>query len=64
MHKANKEFPAKQKLVWDRVRQAIDSGYACHGFDLENATRSLVIGYDDVGYYHKGLGAEQGKGIC
>jgi len=61
-HKSNKEFPSIQKLVWDRVRQAIDSGYACYGFYLENPIRSLIVGYDDVGYYHQGWETEQGKG--
>jgi CubicO group peptidase (beta-lactamase class C family) len=60
-HKSSPDFPATQKLVWDRVRQAIDSGYACYGFDLENPIRTLIIGYDDIGYYHRGWEAEQGK---
>ena len=62
MHKSNKEFPATQKLVWDRVRRAVDSGYACYGFDLHNGTRSLIIGYDSIGYYDMGMDAEKGKG--
>jgi CubicO group peptidase (beta-lactamase class C family) len=62
MHKSDKEFPATQKLVWDRVRRAIDSGYACYGFDLHNGTRSLIIGYDEIGYYDMGMDAEKGKG--
>jgi len=62
MHKSHKEFPATQKLVWDRVRGAIDSGYACYGFDLHNGTRSLIIGYDSIGYYDMGMDAEKGKG--
>ncbi len=61
-HKSNPDFPAKQKLVWDRTRQAIDSGNACYGFYLENPIRYLIVGYDDIGYYYKGWEAEQGKG--
>jgi CubicO group peptidase (beta-lactamase class C family) len=61
-HKSNPDFAAMQKLVWDRVRQAIDSGYACYGFHLENPIRYLITGYDDIGYYYKGWEAEQGKG--
>ncbi|MCG3156414.1 MAG: hypothetical protein DKINENOH_03038 [bacterium] len=61
-HKSNSDFPATQKLVWDRVRQAIDSGYVCYGFHLDNPIRSLITGYDDIGYYHQGWEAEQGKG--
>jgi CubicO group peptidase (beta-lactamase class C family) len=61
-HKSSPDFPVTQKLVWDRVRQAIDSGYACYGFHLADPIRTLIIGYDDIGYYHKGWEAEQGKG--
>jgi CubicO group peptidase (beta-lactamase class C family) len=61
-YKSNPDFPATQKLVWGRVRQAIDSGYACYGFHLENPIRSLIIGYDDIGYYYKGWETEQGMG--
>jgi hypothetical protein len=61
-HKSNPDFAATQKLVWDRVKQAIDSGYACYGFHLENPIRYLIAGYDDIGYYYKGWEAEQEKG--
>jgi CubicO group peptidase (beta-lactamase class C family) len=61
-HKSNPDFSATQKLVWDRVRQAIDSGYPCYGFHLENPIRYLITGYDDIGYYYKGWEAEQEKG--
>jgi CubicO group peptidase (beta-lactamase class C family) len=61
-HKSSKDFSAMQKLVWDRVRQTIDSGYACYGFHLDDPVRSLIIGYDDCGYYYTGWGAEQGRG--
>jgi CubicO group peptidase (beta-lactamase class C family) len=61
-HKSSKEFSATQRLVWDRVRKTIDSGYACYGFHLDNPIRSLVIGYDQIGYYYKGWEAERGKG--
>jgi hypothetical protein len=61
-HKSSKDFPATQKLVWDRVRIEIDSGHACYGFHLDSPIRYLIAGYDDSGYYYKGWGAEQGKG--
>jgi hypothetical protein len=61
-HTSNKEFPSTQKLVWDRVRQTIDSGYACYGFHLENPIRYLILGYDSLGYYYKGWGSEWGEG--
>ncbi len=61
-NKSSKDFAASQKLVWDRVRNEIDRGNACYGFNLESPIRSLIIGYDDVGYYYEGWGAEKGKG--
>jgi hypothetical protein len=61
-HKSNKDFPATQKLVWDRVRHEIDSEHTCYGFHLDSPIRYLIAGYDDRGYYYKGWGAEQGKG--
>jgi hypothetical protein len=61
-HKSSKDFSTTQKLVWDRVRETIDSGYACYGFHLDDPVRSLIVGYDDCGYYYKGWGSEQGKG--
>jgi hypothetical protein len=61
-HTSSKEFTSTQKLVWDRVRLTIDSGYACYGFHLEDPIRYLIVGYDDCAYYYKGWGAEQGEG--
>jgi hypothetical protein len=61
-HTSSPEFASTQKLVWDRVRLTIDSGYACYGFHLEDPIRYLILGYDDSGYYYKGWGAEQGEG--
>jgi len=61
-HNSNPDFAAMQKLVWDRVRQSIDSGYVCYGFNLDNPIRTLIIGYDKIGYYYRGWEAENGKG--
>jgi CubicO group peptidase (beta-lactamase class C family) len=62
MHKSNPAFYDTQKLVWNRVRSAIDSGYVCYGFDLDNTIRTIILGYDKIGYYHTGWEAEKGKG--
>ena len=61
-HKSNKEFSTTQKLVWDRVRKTVDSGYACYGFHLDSSIRYPIIGYDEIGYYYRGWEAERGKG--
>lgn len=61
-HTSNKDFAETQKHVWDRVRHEIDSGYACYGFHFEDPIRYLVFGYDHLGYYYLGWGAEWGEG--
>jgi CubicO group peptidase (beta-lactamase class C family) len=61
-HTSNKEFSSTQRLVWNRVRQSIDSGFVCYGFHFEDPIRYLVMGYDSLGYYYKGWGAEWGEG--
>jgi len=57
------DFHEKQKLIWDKVREAVDAGYPCYGFHLDSPIRYLIFGYDSCGYYYKGAAnAEEGKG--
>jgi hypothetical protein len=44
------------------VRESIDAGYPCYGWELEIPEFYLVYGYDDQGYYYRGPGCEGGKG--
>jgi CubicO group peptidase (beta-lactamase class C family) len=57
------DFQTKQKLAWDKVREAIDNGYPCYGFPLHSIPEFYVIfGYDENGYYYKGVECELGNG--
>jgi hypothetical protein len=51
-----------QKRAWEHVRQAIDQGKPCYGWELEIPEFYVVYGYDDVGYYYSGPGCDEGKG--
>jgi len=56
------DFAEKQEAAWNQVRQAIDGGIPCYGWELEIPEFYVVYGYDDVGYYFSGPGCDSGKG--
>ena len=62
------DFRAAQARAWDHVRQAIDHGQPCYGWELEIPEFYVVYGYDDgddntiAGYYYAGPGCDEGKG--
>ena len=60
--KSMPDFKEKQKLAWDHIRESIDEGYPCYGWELDMAEFQNIYGYDDVGYYYRGPGSEEGKG--
>jgi len=48
-------FLQKQHEAWDFVRDRIDHGIPCYGWELSHVPMYYVIkGYDDVGYYYSG----------
>ena len=62
---ANKRIPdfqEKKKNAWEHVKESIDEGIPCYGWELDMAEFQIIYGYDDVGYYFKGPGSEEGKG--
>jgi hypothetical protein len=61
-HKSDKKFAEGQKEAWDMVRKSIDDSIPCYGWELEGAEFYIVKGYDDVGYYYNGPGADPIKG--
>jgi hypothetical protein len=61
-HKQQEDFADLQKRAWDYVRQAIDQGQPCYGWELEIPEFYVVYGYDDVGYWYSGPGCDEGKG--
>lgn len=60
--KASPDFAEKQKLAWDKAREAIDAGYPCIGWELEIPEFYVVYGYDEVGYIYSGPQCFEGRG--
>jgi hypothetical protein len=60
--KEQPDFAAYQARAFEHVRQAIDQGHPCYGWELEIPEFYVVYGYDDTGYYYAGPGCEEGKG--
>jgi hypothetical protein len=56
------DFAGQQQRAWAHVRQAIDQGRPCYGWELEIPEFYVIYGYDDVGYYFSGPGCDEGKG--
>jgi hypothetical protein len=54
--KARNTFPEKQREAWDFVRDNIDRGVPCFGFELKKFYGGywVIYGYDKIGYYYSG----------
>lgn len=59
-HRSRSDFAEKQKLAWEKTKQAIDEGLPSYGWELDIPEFYVVCGYDDEGYIFCGLG--KGKG--
>jgi len=61
---AGESFPQKQQEAWDFVRASIDRGLPCFGWELNPHIPDYYViqGYDDVGYYYSGWGADDRGG--
>jgi hypothetical protein len=55
-------FAQTQQKAWNFTRKSIDEGLPVYGWELEVAEFYVVYGYDEVGYYFSGAGADEGKG--
>jgi len=51
---AGQAFPTKQREAWDLVRESIDSGFPCYGFELQHPDYYVVYGYEDGHYLFDG----------
>jgi hypothetical protein len=66
--KTEPDFAEKQRQAWEHVKQAIDRGIPCYGWELELPEFYVVYGYEDgesgsaAGYYYSGAGCDEGKG--
>jgi hypothetical protein len=61
------DFADLQRRAWEHVKEAIDEGRPCYGWELEVPEFYVIYGYgegDDgvAGYYYSGPGCEAGKG--
>ena len=56
--KSDADFAQKQASAWGRVREAIDEGFPCYGWELKKPEYYVINGYDDAGYVFHGHGDE------
>lgn len=61
--KEDKDFSKKLEAAWRFMRESIDAGQPCYGWQIGDIADFYVIyGYDDIGYYYKGYFKEDGDG--
>lgn len=60
--KTEKNFTEKQQQIWDTVREFIDTGLPCYGWELDIPEFYVVNGYDETGYLYSGAMCRDGKG--
>jgi len=51
-----------QLEAWDYVRNCIDEGTPCYGWELDIPEYYVIYGYDEDGYYVSGPGCDEGAG--
>jgi hypothetical protein len=54
-------FAEGQRKAWALVREAIDDGVPCFGWELQIPEYYVVYGYDETGYYFSGPGCDAGS---
>ncbi|MGB3717602.1 MAG: hypothetical protein WA996_24510 [Candidatus Promineifilaceae bacterium] len=60
--KYDQDLDALQRRAWAYVRDAIDEGLPCYGWELEIPEFYVIFGYDDEGYYYSGTECDEGRG--
>ncbi|MBN2240796.1 MAG: hypothetical protein JW712_13565 [Dehalococcoidales bacterium] len=53
-HSSQEDFSDRQKEAWDMIRESIDRGMPCYGFELEAPEYYVINGYNDTGYFYSG----------
>ena len=61
-YKLEDDFTGKKQAAWETVKQAIDQGFPCYGWELDIPEYYVVYGYDDVGYHYSGPMCDSGTG--
>jgi hypothetical protein len=54
--KTENDFPLKQRIAWENTKRALDKGLPCYGWELGIPEFYVICGYDEYGYYYKGIG--------
>lgn len=60
--KQNRNFRDVQEQAWEFVKNALDKGLPCYGWELDIPEYFVIYGYDETGYYISGPGCNEGKG--
>ncbi len=60
--KPKPDFREKQEAAWAHVRECIDEGIPCYGWELHIPEFYTIHGYDEVGYYCLGPGRDDDDG--
>jgi hypothetical protein len=56
--KADSDFPEQQLKAWTLMREALDAGVPCYGWELQKPEYYAIVGYNDAGYHFHGHGAD------
>lgn len=54
-YKKDKDFRKKQEKAYELVKDAINKGYPCYGWELDIPEYYVIYGYDDEGYLYTGV---------
>jgi hypothetical protein len=60
--KYDQDLADLQKQAWEFTRESVDKGLPVYAWELAIPEFYVIYGYDDVGYYYAGPGADQGAG--
>ena len=60
--KTQPDFAEKQEQAFAAIRESIDNGLPCYGWELHMPEFYVINGYDEVGYYCSGPGLGEGDG--
>jgi len=56
-------FAEQQFKAWTFVREALDAGMPCYGWELQKPEYYTILGYDDEGYRFHGHGADADSSV-
>lgn len=58
----DRDLAEVQQEAWDFVRNCIDDGLPCYGWELDVPDFYVIYGYDETGYFISGPGCDDGAG--